>query len=204
MKLPLAIALIVLLSTSSFAAKPVKGPGKPDKPQKIHDRDRDGYGSDVDCDDRNQYINPGAQEIFFNGIDENCNGMEDDIYIDPNDDDNDLDGFSINNGDCDDTNPSINPNAVEILDNGIDENCNGMYDDVILPEEVTYHLTWDASPTPEVEGYIVYQDDLAPFILGNFYEYYATFMKLPTDENCFYVIAYKGEQESPPSNTVCK
>ena len=39
--------------------------------------------------------------------------------------DQDGDSFSVNQGDCDDTNNMINPNALDFCGDGIDQDCNG-------------------------------------------------------------------------------
>jgi Putative metal-binding motif len=80
------------------------------------DGDGDGFSSAVDCNDANAAIFPGAREIFSNGIDENCNGI-DDVNLDV-----DGDGFP-RPADCNDNDPKIKPNAVEIRGNDVDENC---------------------------------------------------------------------------------
>ena len=38
----------------------------------------------------------------------------------------DADGYTPAQGDCNDYDPTINPGAVEILGDGIDNNCNGL------------------------------------------------------------------------------
>ena len=47
------------------------------------------------------------------------------MLYDPNNTDDDGDGFTENQGDCDDTDPTIHPNATEVCGDGIDQDCNG-------------------------------------------------------------------------------
>ena len=77
----------------------------------------DGFNSDVDCNDMDASINPDAEEIPNNNIDENCDGET--LILDV-----DQDGFNSDD-DCDDNDPNINPNAEEIPNNNVDEDCNG-------------------------------------------------------------------------------
>ncbi|MBO87582.1 MAG: hypothetical protein CL927_19705 [Deltaproteobacteria bacterium] len=72
------------------------------------DADLDGYASPdwggEDCDDLESTVNPGAEEIWYDGIDSDCAG-DDDL-------DQDADGWqaaSQGGEDCDDTDPSITP-----------------------------------------------------------------------------------------------
>ncbi len=80
------------------------------------DIDGDGFTDEIDCDDNDPGVNPGAEEIYYNGIDDDCSG-------ETVDDDQDGDGWSLAD-DCDDENPDISPDQIEIFFNGIDDDCN--------------------------------------------------------------------------------
>jgi hypothetical protein len=104
-----------------------------------YDYDGDGYGSsaqtqtacsaptgyvsnDDDCNASDASIYPGAEEIYDDGIDQNCDGL--DVIIETSTPDEDQDGF-IWGVDCDDNNATVYPGASEIANDGIDQDCDG-------------------------------------------------------------------------------
>ncbi|MBI5641100.1 MAG: SUMF1/EgtB/PvdO family nonheme iron enzyme [Nitrospirae bacterium] len=78
-----------------------------------------------DCNDGSNTIFPGATEICGDGIDQNCDGVDLACAPDPNDTDNDGDGFTESQGDCNDGSNTIFPGATEICGDGIDQDCSG-------------------------------------------------------------------------------
>ncbi len=97
------------------------------------DSDGDGYGagpaqevcqaaegwvsSDGDCAPDDPETHPGAEEVWYDGVDQDCDGGDDF--------DADRDGWPLDE-DCDDQDSGVHPGAQEICDEGLaDEDCDG-------------------------------------------------------------------------------
>jgi len=116
----------------------------------VVDADGDGVYSDLDCDDSDPAVVPGAPEVC-NGIDDDCDGLVDDEDSGLDETtatvlwtDDDADGYGFPEGDdrwcalpegatgeatdCDDRDAAINPGADEVC-NGVDDDCDGAVDD---------------------------------------------------------------------------
>ena len=79
----------------------------------------------ADPTDENDAVNKNYVDEIINYLQSQINELQE-IILDGID--NDGDGFSENQGDCNDNNAAINPNALENCD-GIDNNCNGSIDE---------------------------------------------------------------------------
>jgi len=80
-------------------------------------------GYDGDCDDEDAAAYPGADETWYDGVDQACDGGSDydadgDTY----------DAIDHGGDDCDDDDDAVNPEAFETYYDGIDQDCDGESD----------------------------------------------------------------------------
>ncbi len=92
-----------------------------------------GFRSDLAIDNITFY---GSTDLGLTGIyyrDADNDGYGDALNTKPSCESEPPAGYVGNNTDCDDSDPAIHPQGIEIACNGVDENCNGMADDLIAP-----------------------------------------------------------------------
>lgn len=135
-----------------------------------------GYVSNaLDCDDRDDEARPGAAETCDPG-DDDCDGEADEglssvFYLDADGDGYGTDsspaqgcvapeGYATEGGDCDDSDPSFHPYAVDAPD-GLDQDCDGQADG-----GVTYHPSCveikRADPAATSNAYTIDPDGAGP------------------------------------------
>ncbi len=96
-------------------------------------------GDPIDCNDNNAAIHPGASEFVGDNVDQDCDGAEV-CFVDDDDDgarttatrrsaDTDCndaqEGRSADPIDCNDNDAAIRPGAMELVGDGIDQDCDG-------------------------------------------------------------------------------
>ena len=116
----MTLLLFLSLGCRDELAEPREG-DNPGECENGADDDADGF---FDCDDNDCMGAPACQ-----GDDPVDSG-------DPSED-KDGDGYSLEDGDCDDNNPDVNPGAAEICNN-VDDDCNGEKDDSPVDGETYY------------------------------------------------------------------
>lgn len=137
-----------------------------------------------DCDDEEPDAYPENEEIC-DEIDNNCDGeIDEDLtflaYVDADEDGFGDDfsvvavceleiGMTLTPGDCDDINNAINPNADEVCDDGLDNNCDGSIDETTAIDASMWFLDMDGDGSgdpanvtyscDQPTGYVAIDDD---------------------------------------------
>jgi hypothetical protein len=102
-----------------------------------------------DCEDGDPTVHPGATEVWYDGVDQDCDG-----WPDFDADGDGFDGPSEGGDDCDDGDAAVNPAARDDDDDGVDDDCDGTADnDLGLRDRAAAVVAaGDEGPFSVVEG----------------------------------------------------
>lgn len=95
-----------------------------------------------DCNDADASIYPGATEVLYDAVDQDCDGH------DVTDADGDgFDGIAASGDDCDDADPGVHPGHADLQGDGLDADCDGADGGARaladLPVTISGRTTWE-------------------------------------------------------------
>jgi hypothetical protein len=106
-------------------------------------------------------LSAGNHDILLKVLDVDGNSGVDMIAIevrDPLDHDGDMDGYTENDGDCDDTDPYIHPGAVEVCDD-VDNDCDGQINENDWDAQEPSDSLGEAIDAGTIDGSIIIDSD---------------------------------------------
>ena len=127
------------------------------------DSDGDGTHDGADCAPNDPDIHPGAVDIPYDGIDQDCDGLDLTDF--------DGDGYDADHTggtDCNDEDPSINPGAID-EENDLDDDCDGEIDEdvPIIPTDWPIRLGGSSGALTTADR-VRNADDGTLWVMGTF------------------------------------
>ena len=116
----------------------------------------------TDCNDMDASINPGAEEEWYDSVDDDCDGNLHDA------DEDGYDGADdpLLAEDCDDTDPMSSPGAPELCSDGKDNNCDGIETECEVVDTVTGQGAYDRTGASVSIGGDVDGDGIDDVLIG--------------------------------------
>src|SRR5687767_451842 len=109
---------LLLVATLMLAGCGASATG--DDKQQDRDLDNDGVNVGEDCNDSDAAVHPGAEEVAYDGIVQDCDSAD---LADVDGDGHDA--RATGGQDCNDDDASVHPGADDVCGDGIDQDCGG-------------------------------------------------------------------------------
>ena len=151
--------------------------------------------SGTDCDDTDATAYPGAAEVWYNNVDNDCAG---DLAADFDQDGDGQSSDQYGGQDCDDMNANVFLGAVEDTTDNIDNNCNGDIDEGFAVDTVATSINLSSGQplTIDVDNYgfvhIAYKNGNDIEYVNNASGYWSSPMVAPTDSGATSGLHLKG------------
>jgi hypothetical protein len=160
------------------------------------DSDGDGTHDGADCAPEDPDIHPGADDIPYDGIDQDCDGLDLTDF-----DEDGYDAEIVGGSDCNDEDPSVNPGAID-EENDQDDDCDGEVDEDVPIIPTDWPIRFGGSGASTTADRVANADDGTLWVMGTFdglVDFEPTYERSETIENeggttDIYVVSVDGDR----------